>query len=113
MESQNAIGVQGNEVSGHDSVSTPFSGAGFLQGARSADSSESSISVAFISKKSHLIRNRTLSVFYPDESYYKWFENNVFNDHSMTCVTMSFPLIQGWIDSEYDEPPQYAKDALN
>ncbi|MBS9759814.1 hypothetical protein [Pseudomonas mosselii] len=55
----------------------------------------------------------SLNVFYPEESYYKWFENNVFNDHSMTCVTMSFPLIQGWIDSEHDEPPQYAKDALN
>lgn len=55
----------------------------------------------------------SLSVFYPDESYYKWFENNVFNDHSMTCVTMSFPLIKGWIDSAYDEPSQCAKDALN
>lgn len=55
----------------------------------------------------------SLKVFYPGGNYYKWFENNVFNDRSMTCVTMSFPLIEGWIDSEYDEPPQYAKDALN
>jgi len=54
-----------------------------------------------------------LRVYYPDDSYYKWFENNVFNDHSMMCVTMSFPLIPGWIDSEYSEPPQYAIDALN
>lgn len=67
--------------------------------------------VAFIPSCEHGCYS--LSVFYPEESYYKWFENNVFNDHSMTCATMSFPLIPGWIDSEYSEPPQYAKDALN
>ena len=60
----------------------------------------------------------TLDVFYPDESYYRWFENNILNDHSMTCVAISFPLLEGWIDSpdigtENRAPPQYTIDALN
>lgn len=59
----------------------------------------------------------TLEVFYPDESYYRWFENNILNDHSMTCVAISFPLLKGWIDTdigtENNAPPQYTIDALN
>lgn len=59
----------------------------------------------------------TLEVFYPDESYYLWFENNILNDHSMTCVVISFPLLKGWIDSDISTegrtPPQYTIDALN
>lgn len=59
----------------------------------------------------------TLEVFYPDESYYRWFENNIINDHSMTCVSISFPLLKGWIDSDFGletrTPPQYTIDALN
>ncbi|MHC2148717.1 hypothetical protein [Pseudomonas sp. 210_17 TE3656] len=59
----------------------------------------------------------TLEVFYPDESYYKSFENNFINDHSMACVTLSFPMIDGWIDSDVKTstgaPPQYSIDALN
>lgn len=59
----------------------------------------------------------SLEVFYPDESYYQWFENNILNDHSMTCVTISFPLLDGWIDSDLKSkdrgPPQYSVDALN
>lgn len=57
-----------------------------------------------------------LEVFYPDRSYYQWFENNIFNDHSMTCVTISFPLLPGWIDSDFGcdgTPPDYTKEALN
>lgn len=59
----------------------------------------------------------TLEAFYPDTSYYQWFENNILNDHSMTCVTVAFPLLKGWIDSDVDSknsrPPQYTIDALN
>ncbi|WLH78047.1 hypothetical protein PSH81_20230 [Pseudomonas sp. FP2335] len=57
-----------------------------------------------------------LEVFYPEASYYQWFENNIFNDHSMMCVTISFPLLPGWIDSDIGcagSPPQYTVDALN
>jgi hypothetical protein len=32
-----------------------------------------------------------LEAFYPDASYYQWFENNILNDDSMTCVTVAFP----------------------
>jgi hypothetical protein len=59
----------------------------------------------------------TLEVFYPDQAYYQWFENNILNDSSMICVALSFPLIDGWIDSdiasEDQTPPQYTIDALN
>ncbi len=58
-----------------------------------------------------------LHVYYPDASYYKWVENNLLDDRSMTVVSMSFPIIDGWIDSglstEDECPPQYSKDALN
>lgn len=58
----------------------------------------------------------TLGVYYPDASYYEWIENNVMNDHSMTCVTLSFPIIQGWIDSDVETNgsiPSHSKSALN
>lgn len=58
-----------------------------------------------------------LEVFYPDSSYYEWFENNILDDSSMMCEVLSFPLIKGWIDSysasENRGPPQYTIDALN
>ena len=58
----------------------------------------------------------TLGVYYPDASYYEWIENNVMNDHSMTCVTLSFPIIQGWIDSDVETNgsiPSHSKSALD
>jgi hypothetical protein len=61
--------------------------------------------------------NISLSVYYPDSSYYKWFENNLLDDRSMAVVSMSFPVIDGWIDldlsTEDKSIPQYTKDALN
>lgn len=57
-----------------------------------------------------------LRVLYPDKSYYQWYENNIFNDHSMMCVTVSFPLLPGWIDSDVESGgslPQYSVNALN
>lgn len=59
----------------------------------------------------------TLSVYYPDESYFKWFENNLFDDRSMIALSISFPDIAGWIDSDRGNKdgsiPCYSKDALN
>lgn len=59
----------------------------------------------------------TLEVFYPDESYYRGFENNIVSDSAMTCVAISFPLIEGWIDSdvvtEDQNLPSYSTEALN
>lgn len=58
-----------------------------------------------------------LEVFYPDASYYAYFENNILNDASMVCVAYEFPLIPGWIDSDLKGEdrnlPEYTKSALN
>lgn len=59
----------------------------------------------------------TLSVYYPDDSYYKWFENNLLDDRSMSVVTVSFELLDGYIDSDLGTEgkaiPSYSKEALN
>lgn len=60
--------------------------------------------------------NLSLSVFYPEESYYQWFENNLLDDRSMYTVAIAFPEIEGWIDvdrSNNGEIPDYSKDVLN
>lgn len=61
--------------------------------------------------------NIMLSVHYPDSSYYKWFENNLFDDRAMMTVAISFPVVDGWIDtdinSENKSLPQYTESALN
>jgi hypothetical protein len=71
--------------------------------------------VALIPKDDH--GKITLSVYYPDESYYQWFENNLLDDRSMSTVVIAFPIIEGWIDddtlSEDKTIPDYSKDALN
>lgn len=57
-----------------------------------------------------------LSVYYPDSSYYQWFENNLFDDRSMLTVAISFSIIEGWIDSDVNNDkkiPDYSKSALN
>ncbi|WP_349357732.1 hypothetical protein [Stappia sp.] len=55
-----------------------------------------------------------LETYYPSELYYRWIENNVLDDGSMTVVTASFPLIDGWIDAGEPGcmPPDYAQDAF-
>lgn len=59
----------------------------------------------------------TLSVYYPDKSYYQWFENNLLDDRSMLVVAISFPIIKGWIDSDLNSEgkniPDHSKSALN
>ncbi|KVA08602.1 hypothetical protein WI42_25290 [Burkholderia ubonensis] len=60
----------------------------------------------------------SLEVYYPDASYYRWIENNILNDHSMTCVAIAFPIIEGWIDSDRASEssgsmPRHSVDALN
>lgn len=71
--------------------------------------------VALIPKEDN--ENITLSVYYPDESYYHWFENNLLNDQSMSTVAIAFPIIDGWIDLDIDNEersiPNYSKEALN
>lgn len=57
-----------------------------------------------------------LTVYYPDESYYQWFENNLLNDRAMYTVAIAFQEIKGWIDTDIgnnQEIPDYSKDALN
>lgn len=58
-----------------------------------------------------------LEVYYPDKSYYQWFEDNLFDDRSMSTVAISFPIIEGWIDSDLGAEdrniPAYSKEALN
>lgn len=59
----------------------------------------------------------TLEVYYPSESYYSWFQNNLLDDASMSAVAFSFPKIDGWIDlgssKSNGQIPDYSKDALN
>ncbi len=42
----------------------------------------------------------TLSVYYPDSSYCQWLENNLLDDRSMLTVAISFPVLDGWIDTD-------------
>lgn len=58
-----------------------------------------------------------LRVHYPDDVYYSWYENSLLHDHSMCVVSISFPLLRGWIDSdlhgENRQVPEYTVSALN
>lgn len=57
-----------------------------------------------------------LTVYYPDESYYQWVENNLLDDRSMCTVAVEFPEIEGWIDTDKNNNqkiPDWSKDALN
>ncbi len=57
-----------------------------------------------------------LTVYYPDESYYQWFENNLLDDRSMCTVAIAFQELKGWIDTDNGNDqmiPDYSKDALN
>lgn len=56
----------------------------------------------------------TLEAYYPSALYYRWVENNVLDDSSMTVVTASFPLIDGWIDAGEPGgmPPDYTQKAF-
>ena len=55
-----------------------------------------------------------LEAYYPSELYYRWVENNVLDDSSMTVVTASFPLVDGWIDAGEPGgmPPDYTQEAF-
>lgn len=59
----------------------------------------------------------TLTVFYPDKSYYHWYENNLFDDRSMSTVAISFQILDGWIDTDIKDRdsgiPEYSRSALN
>ncbi|HEV7607233.1 MAG TPA: hypothetical protein VGO61_07840 [Steroidobacteraceae bacterium] len=58
-----------------------------------------------------------LHVYYPDETHYRWYENSLLDDRSMCAVSISFPLLPGWIDSddtsEDQNIPLYSRVALN
>jgi hypothetical protein len=55
-----------------------------------------------------------LETYYPSELYYRWIENNILDDSSMTVVVASFPLIDGWIDAGEpgEMPPDYTQNAF-
>lgn len=60
--------------------------------------------------------NFKLTIYYPDESYYQWFENNILDDRSMYTVAIAFQEVSGWIDTDINnnqEIPDYSKSALN
>ena len=57
-----------------------------------------------------------LSIYYPNESYYQWFENNLLDDRAMYTVAIEFQVIEGWIDIDKDNVqkiPSHTKHALN
>lgn len=56
----------------------------------------------------------TLEPYYPSGLYYRWIENSILDDSSITVVTASFPLIEGWIDAgeEGGSPPVYTQRAF-
>ncbi|MDF3239312.1 hypothetical protein [Pseudomonas veronii] len=56
-----------------------------------------------------------LSVYYPDATYYKWFENNLLDDRSIITVALAFQEIKGWIDLETGQEgvPAHSVKALN
>lgn len=57
-----------------------------------------------------------LTVYYPDTSYYQWFENNLLDDRSMYTVAIAFEEVSGWIDTDINNNqkiPEYSKHALN
>ncbi|MDG2990091.1 hypothetical protein L3556_03955 [Candidatus Synechococcus calcipolaris G9] len=57
-----------------------------------------------------------LTVYYPDESYYQWFENNLLDDRSMYTVAIAFQELDGCIDTDKNNNqriPDYSKEALN
>ncbi len=57
-----------------------------------------------------------LTIYYPDKSYYQWFENNLLDDRSMYTVAIAFEELRGWIDTDKDNDqkiPDCSKDALN
>lgn len=55
-----------------------------------------------------------LEPYYPSDLYYRWIENSILDDNSITVVTASFPLIEGWIDAgeEGGSPPIYTQQAF-
>ncbi len=58
----------------------------------------------------------SLKVFYPGEDYYRWFENLLFDDDSFLTVVASFPVVDGWIDTDINSegsPPNYTVHTLN
>lgn len=60
--------------------------------------------------------NIKLTVYYPDESYYQWFENNLLDDRSMYTVAIAFQELKGWIDTDKNNNqkiPNHSKEALN
>lgn len=58
-----------------------------------------------------------LHVYYPDDAYYSWYEDSLLHDRSMCVISISFPLLSGWIDSdlnaEDEKVPDYTVSALN
>ncbi len=74
---------------------------------------KSSVALIPIEEKDGSIK---LNIYYPDQSYYKWFENNLLDDRSMYTVAVAFSELEGWIDTDKNNNstiPDYSKNALN
>lgn len=57
-----------------------------------------------------------LVVFYPDPSYYRWYEDAILDDPSTLTVAIAFQEINGWISSSQnssEDIPHYSRRNLN
>ena len=59
--------------------------------------------------------NIDLRLYYPEDHYYEWLEEQIFHDHSMSVFRFTIPELKGWIDVEknQDGVPEHTKEALN
>jgi len=57
-----------------------------------------------------------LIVFYPDSSYYQWYEDAILDDPSTLTVAIAFQEVNGWINASQDngeDIPDYSRSNLN
>ncbi|NVD26781.1 hypothetical protein HUO14_02535 [Parasphingorhabdus flavimaris] len=101
-----------SESSLHSILVAPMEG----RGVRDAFAQEITINDKNIVALIPHIDGETISLqpFYPSDLYYRWIENNILDDSSITVVTASFPLIEGWIDAGAPggSPPAYTQQAF-
>lgn len=58
----------------------------------------------------------SLTVFYPDSSYYQWYEDAILDDPSTLTIAIAFQEINGWINAGHNSSeniPDYSRRNLN
>jgi hypothetical protein len=58
----------------------------------------------------------SLIVFYPDSSYYQWYEDAILDDPSTLTVAIAFQEVNGWINASHnssEDIPDYSSRNLN